>query len=300
MGTEKRKRQKEGRQQRIAAAIDAQERAEKRGRLLQVAIGVTVLVAIVGTVFLLTRNDTGDDGELATDTSTTSTSTPSGPVTVTAPPPGQVSSDNPTRCPKSEGQERTTSFAAPPPMCIDPTKTYTATFDTTAGKVVVALDSQRMPGTVNNFVVLSRFGFYDQTMLFRTDPSIDIIQGGAPTTNSPGDPGPGYTIPDEGGPFDWSGEGRGPFTYDEGQLIMARTPQPNGSAAQFFFSSGPNVKNLDSQGTYLLFGNVTEGLDVLQAIMASHVPCAPRTEMTCLGGGPKDPVVVNTVTITES
>lgn len=299
MGTEKRKRQKEGRQQRIAAAIEAQQRAEKRSRALQIGLGVLIAVALAGGAFALARVDTGDEPQVAPELTSTVTRPTVGPVTVTAPPPGLVA-PNPTPCPPAEGAERTTSFSGPPPMCIDPSKTYTATFDTTKGKVVVALDSKRMPNTVNNFVVLARYKFYDQTMLFRTDPSIDIIQGGAPTTNSPGDPGPGYTIPDEGGPFDWSGQGKGPFTYQAGQLIMARSAGPDASSAQFFFSSGPRVSLLDEQGTYLLFGTVTEGLDVLQAIMASHVDCAQGTEMTCLGGGPKEPVIVNTVTITES
>lgn len=309
MGTQKRQRQKEGRQQRIAAAVEAQERAERRGRRGQIAIGVGILVLIVGGVLLLTLRDTGKSTDATATTTTTlpfptSTTAPGaagGPGTVPPPAPGAASTATPTECPPAQGATRTTKFTAAPPMCIDPAKSYTATFDTTAGKVVVALDAQKMPNTVNNFVVLSRYGFYDGTMLFRTDPSIDIIQGGAPTTNSPADPGPGYKIKDEGGAFDFSsGNGKGPFTYEPGQLIMARSAGPDSSGAQFFFSTGPKVKNLDSQGTYLLFGTVTEGLDVLQAVIATHTPFPAGSPNAGLGGGPKDPVVVNSVTITES
>ena len=76
-------------------------------------------------------------------------------------------------------------------MCIDPAKTYTATFDTTAGTVVEKLDTTTTPNTTNNFVVLARYHYYDNTTLFRTAQSIGIIQGGSPHTNSASDPGPG-------------------------------------------------------------------------------------------------------------
>lgn len=192
-----------------------------------------------------------------------------------------------TPCPAADGSsERTTQFAMAPPMCIDPAKTYVATFDTTAGVIRVRLDASTMPGTTNNFVVLSRYHYYDGTAIFRSDPSIDILQGGSPHTNSASDPGPGYTIPDEGGPF----------TYLPGQLVMARTQQPNSSGAQFFITTGPNVSALDSQGTYLLFGEIIEGLDVAQAIMGTHVD-DPTSQ---LGGAPNPPVIVNTVTIEEA
>ena len=105
------------------------------------------------------------------------------------------------------------------------------------------------------------YGYYDNTKLFRTDTSIGIIQGGAPHTNSAADTGPGFTIPDEGGPF----------TYKPGQLVMARTNQPNSAAAQFFFTVDDNASKLDGAGTYVVFGTVTQGLDVLEKILASNV-----------------------------
>ena len=61
--------------------------------------------------------------------------------------------------------------------------------------MVVQLDAADRPGTVNNFVQLAGWGYYNGSELFRTDPSIGIIQGGAPHTNSASDPGPGFTIP---------------------------------------------------------------------------------------------------------
>jgi cyclophilin family peptidyl-prolyl cis-trans isomerase len=231
-------------------------------------------------VFVVELLDVTPPGE------TTTTTTAATPVSVPPAPGPGASIAGPTPCPAADGSSpRTTSFAEPPPTCIDPAKTYTATFDTTAGTITVELDAARMPSTTNNFVVLARYHYYDGTAIFRTDPSIDILQGGSPTTNSASDPGPGYTIPDEGGPF----------TYTEGQLVMARTQEPNSSGAQFFMTAGPKVSTLDAQGTYLVFGRITTGLDVVQKILASHV----ADPTSGLGGAPNPPVIVNTVTITE-
>ncbi len=199
------------------------------------------------------------------------------------PEPGAVSAGD-TECPGPDS-ERTTQFAGPPPTCLEPGRDYVAVFDTSEGVVRVELDTENTPDTANNFAVLARYGYYDDTALFRTDPSIDIIQGGAPSTNSPSDPGPGYTIADEG-----TG-----FTYQPGDLVMARTAAPDSASAQFFFSAGPDTSLLDSQGTYVVFGRVVDGLDVLEQILDLHVddPTSP------LGGGPGRVVLVNSVTIEE-
>ena len=124
-------------------------------------------------------------------------------------------------------------------MCSSDLTTYTAVFDTTEGEIRVALDRERTPETVNNFVVLTRYGYYDDTLLFRFDPSIAIIQGGAPNTNDWSDPGPGYTIPDEGGQF-LSGSNGGlirPFPHQPGAPVVARSARPTSSRAHVAPSS---------------------------------------------------------------
>jgi len=199
---------------------------------------------------------------------------------VTPPPPPTISefTYGTGECPEADGSSpKTSTFADAPQLCIDPTKQYTATFETSKGTIVVELDMS-VPGTVNNFVTLARYHYYDGTVIFRADPSIDIIQGGGLTNTD----SPGYTIPDEG-----TG-----FRYAEGSLSMARTGAPNSAGGQWFFSGGPATSVLDGQGTYVVFGNVTEGLDVVQAILA-------------LAGGddgqtPTEEVTLITVTITES
>ena len=190
-------------------------------------------------------------------------------------------------CPPADGTGPTVlDFDGPQPMCLDASKQYTAVFDTTAGEMRVDLDVANTPITANNFAVLARYHYYDNTLLFRTDPGIGIIQGGAPHTNSPSDPGPGYTIPDEG-----SG-----FTYEPGQIVMARTAAPNSASAQFFFAVNENTALLNSQGTYVVFGQMdTDSLAVAEAILASHVD-QPNNS---LGGAPEPQVIVNSVTIEE-
>ncbi len=170
-------------------------------------------------------------------------------------------------------------------QCVDPTKVYRATIETSAGTVVAQLDAANQPGTVNNFVQLAGWGYYNGSLLFRTDTSIGIIQGGAPHTNSASDPGPGFTIDDEG-----SG-----FTYKPGQLVMARTQQPNSAGSQFFLTVTDAASSLDAQGTYVVFGNITTGLDVLQKILASNVEGSGG-----LGGSPNPPVTVISVSIEEA
>jgi peptidyl-prolyl cis-trans isomerase B (cyclophilin B) len=136
-------------------------------------------------------------------------------------------------------------------------------------------------------VVLARYHYYDGSAIFRADRSIEILQGGSPTTNSASDPGPGYTIADEGGPF----------TYVAGQLVMARTAQPDSSGAQFFFTAGPGSSVLDSQGTYVVFGTLDEaGLAIVEQALATSID----DPTSGLGGAPSPPLVVQSVQIVES
>ncbi len=187
-------------------------------------------------------------------------------------------------CAPADGvDELVLDFADAPVLCIDVTATHTAVFDTSRGTVRVVLDAVNTPGTVNNFVNLARFGYYDRTLIHRSDPSIGILQGGSPHTDDANDPGPGYQVRDEGAGF----------SYVPGQLAMARTTGPNSADAQFFFTVTDAAALLDGQGTYVVFGEVIEGLDVLADILDSHLD-EPGNDF---GGAPDPPVIINTVTI---
>lgn len=187
-------------------------------------------------------------------------------------------------CAPAEGAvERLLEFGDAPALCIDPSASYTAVIDTSAGVVEVALDTANTPGTVNNFVNLARYGYYDNTLIHRSDPSIGILQAGSPHTNNANDPGPGYTIWDEG-----SG-----FAYRPGLLAMARTAEPNSADAQFFFTVTDAASLLDAQGDSVVFGQITAGLDALTAILNTHQD-QPGNDF---GGAPNPPAAINTITI---
>ena len=284
MATGKRQRKKENQAARRAALEAARRRQRRKRQLLNLGgmmIGVVLLAALL--VFLAGR---GDEGSAAPPTTTSAP-----PVTLAAlppvPPGRAIKGDTP--CPKPTGEERASSFEKAPPLCIDPAKKYQAVFTTSAGVVKVDLNTARTPQTTNNFVVLARYGYFNGTSFSRTDPSIDIIQGGAPNQTL-ADPGPGYTIKDEGLPF----------TYTEGDLVMARSEAPDSASAQYFFSAGPATANLNADGSYVVFGKVVEGLDVLKKVLASHVDCPDPDDPSCLGGAPQPPVEVETVTIEET
>src|SRR3954462_12202227 len=82
----------------------------------------------------------------------------------------------------------------PPPMKIDPNKKYTATLDTSKGKIVLELFAKEAPKTVNSFVFLAREGFYDGTIFHRVIPGF-MIQCGDPEGRGTG--GPGYKFENE-------------------------------------------------------------------------------------------------------
>jgi len=284
MPSAKRERQREGRIARAAAA-EAERKRRQRWRALR-NYGLIVVAIIAAVVFLSRGGDKKQPVAASSDSassSLTSTTVVAGPFAFGTGP-----------CPNADGSSpKTIDFTDAPQKCIDPAKTYTATFDTSVGTVVVKLDTQTTPGTTNNFVVLARYHYYDGTTIFRTAQSIGIVQGGAAHTNSSTDPGPGYSLPDEG--FDYASLTQagqavgGPYKYTPGDLVMARTARPNGASAQFFFAVNDKTSTLDSQGVYVKFGTTTQGLDLLQTFLNSEPAETPV-----------HPVTVNKVTITES
>jgi cyclophilin family peptidyl-prolyl cis-trans isomerase len=182
----------------------------------------------------------------------------------------------PTECPNADGSsEKRQRFDGPPPMCIDPARSYTATMVTSKGSLTIALDAAAAPKTVNNFVVLARYHYYDGVTFHRIIPGF-MCQGGDPEGSGRG--GPGYRFPDEL---------PRPGRYEVGSLAMANAG-PNTNGSQFFIVSGPSGVGLPPQ--YSLFGKVVKGLDVVSAIEASGSG----------SGKPKEKVTIESVTISES
>ncbi|HZU16576.1 MAG TPA: peptidylprolyl isomerase [Candidatus Dormibacteraeota bacterium] len=145
-------------------------------------------------------------------------------------------------------------YAAPPPMCIDPTASYQATIRTTKGSFTVDLLARSAPRTVNNFVVLAVHGYFDRLHFF--DNRSWVIRTGDPLGDGRG--GPGYDLPPERGAGGWA----------PGSLGMARFPDGRISGSQFFILKqawpGGNP-SLD----YNRFGTVSRGLDVVDKLTPS-------------------------------
>ncbi|MBS1826096.1 MAG: peptidylprolyl isomerase [Acidobacteria bacterium] len=141
-------------------------------------------------------------------------------------------------------------YSAPPPMSIDTTKNYVATFETNRGKIVCELYAKDAPKTVNNFVSLARDAFYDGTVFHRVIADF-MIQGGDPEGTGRG--GPGYRFEDE--------TKGNPHRHCVGALSMANAG-PNTNGSQFFIT---HVVCDWLDGKHTVFGKVTSGQDVVNA-----------------------------------
>ena len=146
-------------------------------------------------------------------------------------------------------------MANPPAMEIDLDAVYSVAISTPKGEIVMELDPQLAPTTVNHFVVNARNGFYDGLTFHRVVPEF-VIQGGDPEGTGRG--GPGYRFADE--PV------KGEYTL--GAVAMANAgPDTNGS--QFFICIEDCTRSLDP--LYNLFGYTTSGIEVAQAIAVGDV-----------------------------
>jgi cyclophilin family peptidyl-prolyl cis-trans isomerase len=146
----------------------------------------------------------------------------------------------------------------------------TATLHTNHGPIELELYENDAPRTVENFVNLAQEGFYDGVVFHRVIPDF-MIQGGDPTGTGTG--GPGYTFEDE--------ENEHPVA--RGALAMANAG-PNTNGSQFFVVVADACPWLD--GKHTVFGRVSAGMDVVDAIAAVDRDHMDR---------PLDPVVIERV-----
>ncbi len=156
-------------------------------------------------------------------------------------------------------------------------KTYALTFDTNCGSFTVTLDTGLAPNTAASLVALAEAGYFDDTIFHRVVPGF-VIQGGDPTQSGSG--GPGYSTVDVP-PSDSS--------YTKGTVAMAKSEleAPGTAGSQFF------VVTADDAGLppeYAIVGEVTDGIDTIDRIAALGVADGP----------PSQPVVISSVTVTES
>jgi len=170
------------------------------------------------------------------------------------------------------------TYSSEHPMKIDVSKNYTALIKTNFGDIKVEFFTKDAPITVNNFITLSKDGYYDNVIFHRVISGF-MIQGGDPSGTGHGDYGkyPGYEFEDEL---------NNQIPYSKGVLAMAnRGPNTNGS--QFF------IMHVDYPlpYNYTIFGNVVEGIDVVDKIASVDTDSSDR---------PLEDVIISTVEISES
>jgi len=281
VGTEKRERQKANR----ALRMQQEEKAEQRSRFGRIALYLGV--AVVGILILVVAVNllAGDDGssdtvesadgatqEPADDSSTddearadanAADETPADADEETGEPGAEVIPED---CPPAEGTgEQQQEFDAAPPFCLDPEVDYSAEVTTNLGEFTIALDQEKAPNTVNNFVYLARNHYFDATECHRIIEGF-VVQCGDPTASGSG--GPGYQFEDE---LPEAGE------YQLGSVAMANSgPDTNGS--QFFIVTGEDGAAL--QPDYSLFGQVTSGFDDTVAAMEAAGAAGELVEIT--------------------
>jgi cyclophilin family peptidyl-prolyl cis-trans isomerase len=190
----------------------------------------------------------------------------------------------------SGGSEPDREFSKRGEVTLKPDTLYTATIDTSEGKMVVDLDATAAPESVKNFVFLARKNFYDGLTFHRVAKDF-VIQGGDPKADGSG--GPGYQTPVE----------TPPNGYQVGSVAWAKGEQdPPGTAGSQFFvltAAGQGLDTINQRATpdtpypYGIIGTVTQRtLDVAQKIGA----LAPASG----DGKPTKKVTIKKVTIDEA
>jgi cyclophilin family peptidyl-prolyl cis-trans isomerase len=156
------------------------------------------------------------------------------------------------------------------------------TLETSKGKIVIELDPEKAPKTVDNFLLYVRAGHYDGTVFHRVIPGF-MIQGG------------GYDADGQERPTrpPVQNEAANGLTNDRGTIAMARTNDPDSATAQFFINVADNASLNHRGGSagYAVFGKVVEGMTVADAIVA-----VPTTRRGGMADVPVEAVVIKKAT----
>jgi len=276
------RRQREAARERSRAAVEARQRSTRRRQRIIAGVVVAVVVLGIAGAALGSRSTTSTPPTTTTTPTSTSTtrSLPGGGVTPTAAPMGAALT-GPTPCPAEDGSSpRVTSFAEAPPTCIDPAYFYVATIRTTAGEMTAQLNPKRAPATVNDFVVLARYHFYDGQPVTSVRSRASFTVGLA-FTGTGAETAPGFTIPSEAPP---AGQ-----VFVPGMLAMVPAADAGGaSRGQLLVATFEDAAGIDQSVT--AFATMLSGDEVLAAVNA----LATRSEL------PAEPVTVTSISVART
>jgi peptidyl-prolyl cis-trans isomerase B (cyclophilin B) len=260
MATNKQARaQQKRRYEQFQAKIAArQARRQRRQRVIAIVAIVVVLAAFgaFGMVSLQTKDSATPTVNVTTSYATSPTPSPTA---------------------------TTASGLAPAPSLAEH-RTWNATITTNKGIITANLDGAAAPQAVSSFVYLAQKGFFNNTTCHRVvNAGIYVVQCGSPDGTSGG--GPGFTFgPVENAPTD--------DLYPAGTLAMARVGGDAYSmGSQFFFVYRDSQIPSDAAGGYTVFGTITSGLAILEAIGAAG------TSDGTTDGTPVEPVLINEVSV---
>jgi hypothetical protein len=278
MATPNNRRQRElARQQaRAAAGVAARDRAQRRQRLAAAIIVFVIVVALLGAYIGASKSTSSTSSTTSLPTGPTSSVVPSSGVTPPTVAQGAALT-GPTPCPADDGSSpRTTSFTDAPAMCIDTTHFYRAVIATTSGDLTMQLDAGRTPATVNDFVVLSRYHFYDgQPITNITNRKSFLVGLNFATPNTM------FDIANEIAP---AGQ-----IFTPGAIAMVGTGGVrSASKGQFLVATFELAADLDDSNT--AFGTMLDGFDTLLAINA----------LGSRSGQPTSVVTITSITVTQS
>jgi cyclophilin family peptidyl-prolyl cis-trans isomerase len=249
--TSDRRQRQLARQKAQTAATARQQKARRRTRIAAGGVAVVVVLSTLGA-FLGSRSSTSNSST-PTSTVPTSTTLPKSGITPPAVALGATLTGA-TPCPAEDGSSaRTTTFETAPPNCIDNTHFYTATITTTKGVLTVQLNPKVSPQTVNTFVVLARYHYYDG------QPITDVRRRASFTagmTFIDGSTQPGFAIPGE---IPEKGS-----VFTPGALSMAPASASNGIGGQLVFATFDQAADNNQRVTPL--GIMLSGDTTLTAI----------------------------------
>lgn len=278
-------RQKYERQQ--ARRADSAARRRTRQRIIGIAV---VVVLVAGAIAWVIIGRSGQGEEVAQPTPSSSTSavpSSAAPASSAAPSVAASAGASSSQAPantiscSASGTPRADNLSYPSAPASTGLAAATVTLETNCGSIVIETLPGKAPLTVASEVFLVKEGFYDQTSCHRlTTQGIFVLQCGDPQGTGMG--GPGYSVPDENLPAE--GEGN----YPAGTVAMANAG-PGTAGSQFFIV----YDDTTLPSGYTIWGNVIQGLDIVQGIAAAGV------EGGGLDGPPAQPVFINKAIVTS-
>ena len=207
---------------------------------IRIVAGVVILLVVVAVIWVIVVNQ-----KPASTTSQDLFALTAGPTSAVAATPAAASA---TQLPTVV---KTLKYASAPAMSVDKNKQYTATFTMAkGGQFVIQLYPDKAPITVNSFVFLARQHFFDGVTFHRVLQGF-MAQGGDPTGTGSG--GPGYQFVNE----------KSDLTFDKAGLVAMANSGADTNGSQFFITFSPQPT---LNGGYTIFGQVTSGMDVVNAI----------------------------------